>query len=129
MNRSIIALALGLSACLSGGKGYDYDDDDDDGGVWFQDASVVCDPNASSWDDLFLFEAWTGGDVDEVQVKVKDGGKTLETIDMDEEDDDYWASEVWADDIGTGCDEFYRLRFIFEATGDDGSEAEAEAAG
>lgn len=123
----IIGLALGMSACFpTGGKDYDSGGG---GGVWFEDATVTCDPTASAWDDVFLFEAWTGGAVDEVEVEVKDGGDSLEKVDLDEDDDGYWASEVWADDIGTDCDSFYQLRFLFTATGEDGSEAEAEAAG
>ena len=130
MHRVSLSLALTLFtlACVPMDKGYD-DSGDDAPTVWFEGATVTCDPYASSWDDVFLFEAWTGGDVDEVDVKIKDGGDTIETVDLDEEDDDYWALEAWADDIGSDCDAFYQLRFIFTATGEDGSEAEAEAAG
>lgn len=116
---------LFLPACLSGGKGYDYDDE----GVYFEDASVVCDPTASAWDDLFFFEAWTGGDAVSVDVRILDRGDLLDELAMEEADDGYWTRDAWADDLDTDCDDFYGLRFVFEARGSDGSEASAEAAG
>ena len=118
-----IVLVAALAACVPVDKG------GDDGGVWFDDASVVCDPAASAWDDVFLFEAWTGGGALAGEVEVLDGGDSLDTLSLEEEDDEYWARESWADDLGTDCDAFYGLRFVFTATGPDGSEATAEAAG
>ncbi len=118
-------IILFLPACLStGDKSYEEDDS-----VYFEDASVVCDPTVSAFDDYFLFEAWTGGSAVSVDVRVLDGGDLLDEMAMEEADDGYWTREVWADDLGTDCDAFYGLRFVFEARGADGSEAEAEAAG
>lgn len=106
-----------------GGKSYD------DEGVSIDDATVLCDAGASAWDDLFLFEAWTSGEVVDLEVEIYDGGDRIEDLSLDEEDDGYWMREEWADDIGTDCDDFSYLRFVFTAEGEDGSTAEAEAAG
>ncbi len=116
-------LLLLLPACMTTEKS------DDGGGVYFEDATVVCDPSASAWDDLFLFEAWTAGEAVSVDVRVLDGGDLLDELAMEEADDAYWTREVWADDLDTDCDAFYGLRFVFEARGADGSEDSAEAAG
>lgn len=121
----LVPLALtGLSGCIGGGY-----KSDSASGVAFEDATVLCDPTASAFDDLFLFEAWTSGDAVSVEVEVKDGGDSLDELALEEEDSGYWAREVWADDLGTDCDNFKTLRFKFQARGADGSEAEAEAAG
>ena len=123
---SVSRLALaGLCVSACGGVGGKSTDD----GVYFDDATVLCDPTASAFDDLFLFEAWTGGDAVAVEVEVLDGGDSLDELALEEDDDGYWSREEWADDLGTDCDEFSYLRFVFTARGSDGSEAEAEAAG
>jgi hypothetical protein len=113
-----------MMACGGGGSGGDGDGDGDSD-VYIEDAEVVCDPTADVWDDLFTFKAWTENAVS-VTVTVKDGGSTLGNISLDEEDDQYWYREVWADDLDTDCDEFNSLRFIVEADGRNGSTDETE---
>jgi len=118
------ALALlSLSACLGDTKSGGED------AVYFEDATVTCDPSASVWDDLFLFEAWTGGDAVSVEVEIKDGSSSLGTLPLAEDETGYWYTEAWGDDLDADCDSFYSMRFLYSARGSDGSEASAEAAG
>lgn len=123
-SRSAAALLgmVALVGCGGDGSGFGSSGNDD---VYIDDARASCDPTASAWDDLFIFKAWTGNAVS-VQVTVKDGGSTLDRVSLDEEDDQYWYREVWADDLGTDCDDFNSLRFIVEAEGDNGSTQEIE---
>jgi len=93
--------------------------------VYIDDATASCDPTASAWDDLFILKAWTEN-ASSVTVVIKDGGGTLGTISLDEEDSQYWYREVWADDLGTDCDAMNSLRFIVDANGSNGSADETE---
>lgn len=123
MRRILIALAL--AGCTDDGTGK-YDDGGSGPTAWIDEAQVGCDPTASTWDDLFYFEAWTSGAVREVVARVLDGGDELARVALDEADRDYWYGEEWADDLDSDCDEFYQLRFLFELEASDGSEDSLE---
>lgn len=110
----LLSLSLSLSAC-GGGDNTDY--------VYLVDASVKCDPTASVWDDLFIFEAETSGPVEDVEVQIWLGSTNKGTRDLGEGASGHWYKEVWADDIGADCDDWNSMSFEFTAYGDEDSDS------
>ncbi len=84
--------------------------------VWLDDASVVCDPGASIADDLFVFTALTSGKVARVTTIVQTP-TVSHTVTLESSEDGYWSQQLWADEIGSDCDEFGSLGFVVEAFG------------
>jgi hypothetical protein len=123
LGKTAVVLIFLSAGCANGGGGGDGGGGSND--VAIDDAQAQCDSGASAWDDLFVLKAWTAHAAS-VTFTIKDGGTRLGEISLDEEGSQYWYREVWADDLGTDCDEFNSLRFIVEASGENGSTEETE---
>lgn len=114
-----VALLLLLPGCggLLGG------DEDDDGGSGsnnlIEDAQASCDPSASAWDDLFIFEAWTTNGTDKVEFDVYVGNSFVGSERLTARGSGYWYRETWADDLDADCDDWNRM--YFEIFAEDGS--------
>lgn len=118
----VLVMAVMALAC---GKGGSFDTGGTGG---FEDALVTCDPTASVYDDLFLFEAWTWGQVNGVDVDVYVGSDRLRTVSLSERSGGAWYEEAWADDLQADCDEFDRMAFTFVLEDSEGTLWEASVA-
>ena len=112
---------LSVCACDGGGGGGGGGDDEES--VYIDDAGVTCDPTASAWDDLFVFEAWTSGPVEDVYVDIWNGSSSEGSVDLDERTSGTWYAEAWGDDIDSDCDDWNYMSFEFTAEGDEDSDS------
>lgn len=67
-------------------------------------ASVTCDPNASAFDWLVVFEAETSDRVIRVDADAVQGGYLYGPVTLDEDRPGQWYGEIWEDDLGVDCD-------------------------
>jgi len=75
------------------------------------------------FDDLFVFEAWTSGEVDDVSLRMVLQGEEWSLLPLAEEDTDYWTGEMWGSTANADCRELEGITYRFIATGADGTEA------
>jgi hypothetical protein len=119
----LLVLSTGsLTACFDGGGGGGGGGDNTEY-VYIEDASVGCDPTASAWDDLFIFEVLTSGPVDEVEVEIYKGSTNKGRRNLGEGASGNWYLEVWADDIGCDCDDWNSMSFDYTAYGDEDTDS------
>lgn len=132
MLRSPLALAaaagLLLSLACTGGagpKGFDSGDWSD--GFTALDAGLYCDPNADVFDDVFYFIAVVEPQPHEVIAVFSPGSRRVDL--RYDAPGDAWYAEVWADDLGTDCDEVRSARATFTAYADGEAAAEQTVSG
>lgn len=116
-------LTLGV-ACDGDGFGGDGSGSSSSGPTIY-DARVACDPTASVWDDLFIFEAETSTDAVKVTVEIWNGSSNEGTRNLSETSSGDWYEEVDADDIDSDCDDWSSMNFEFvaeDASGDEDTE-------
>lgn len=117
----MVVSGLSAVACFDGGNGNGNGDDEES--VYLDDATVTCDPTASAWDDLFIFEAVTSGPVEEVDVQIWNGATDEGTWEIDEAASGNWYGELYGEDINSDCDDWNSMSFEFTAWGDEDSDS------
>ena len=110
-----VAAAILLSGCWggyypdSGSTSWDTDGGGS-GGCTLTGTGFGCDEDASWTDDQFWFAATASGSPSRVWVEV--GGHTVD-LDYDSEYGQ-WGKLVWADEIGSDCDEVNTISVQFK---------------
>lgn len=91
----------------------------DPSGALILEGTAECDPAASAFDDLFIFEIETVEDVDRVEVDVYVGADLTGTVRLTERSAGNWYGEEVADDLDSDCDAFQSM--LFEIIAEKGS--------
>jgi len=130
--KSILPLALLLCACDDtkggggGGGGFGGGGSGGGGGssaprVSIESASATCDPLLDAFDDVFIVEATTDAPVEEVIFCFEYGNYDYGCWAPPEQGSGYWYGEIYADDMGSDCDEFGGMIITVEAYGSGGA--------
>ncbi|GEM_PF-3149498 len=106
-------LALTLLAC--------------DTGPSLEEVTAECVPEGH-FDDLFVFEAWTSGDVTQVSLRMVLQGDEWSLLPLSEEDKDYWTGEMWGSTANADCLALEDVIYRFVATASDGAEVTVDLA-
>jgi hypothetical protein len=89
--------------------------------VTITSASAYCDELLDAFDDVFVVEATTDGPVDDLVFCFDYGNYDYGCWGPPEQRAGYWYGEIYADDMGSDCDEFGGMIITVEAYGPGGA--------